>query len=114
MIYVTRATWKPTTEVFTLPSETVPGQTLSMSELLKRYVRGEAVEVFEAQWGVPDDVPTDIQYMDKQDQLTMAREIRTAIKRHQDKPGPTPAPPAPPPLPGTPTPPDPAPAPVPQ
>lgn len=108
MTYLNRASYVQEVEKCTLPSETVPGMTLGMRELLDRYVRGDHVERYEAQWGVSDDIPHEIDRMDKQDQLMMARQIRESIediqKARKRGPGPSPQPPAPPPLPGNPAP----------
>lgn len=106
MSYVNQATYVGATkEVNTSPSVTIPGQTLSLRQLLDRYVRGQSVEVFEPVYD--DTMPEGIEHMDKFDRLDMAREIKTAIKRHQEKPAPqppVPEPPAPAPAPDPPAP----------
>lgn len=61
------------------PSKTVPGMTLSIKELVKRYIRGEAVEVFEAQYDGDSDLP-DITRMTEQDRLDLARKLKQDAK----------------------------------
>lgn len=83
------------------PSLTVPGQTLSLQQLLDRYVRGENVKVFTPVYlGEDSDIPSDLERLDPFERMDMAREIRTAIDGHrrrvsnpEPQPGPTPAPP---------------------
>lgn len=100
------------------PSETIPGQTLGLEELLKRFVRGQDVKVFTPTFlGDDSDVPDDLERMNEMDKLDMARELRQGIRDKQDrmaaakkekekeKPAPAPAP-APPPS-GDPAPPSP-------
>jgi len=62
-------------EINGLPSKTVPGQTLSIQELVKRYIRGESVEVFKGEYDADTDLP-DISKMTEMDKLDFARELK--------------------------------------
>lgn len=66
------------------PSKTVPGMTLSIQELLKRYVRGENVTVFEPQF--TDDPEFDgIENMSTMDRLEAADNIKRGIFDFQSR-----------------------------
>lgn len=78
---------------FTQPSLTVPGQTLSLRELLERYVVSGTVETHR---GVYDmELPENFEKMDVFEKLDMAAQLRQGIANAQaaaDQP-PPPAPP---------------------
>jgi len=69
-------------ERFTLPSKTVPNMTLSLKELLERYVRGQDVSVFDGSYDADDDMP-DISRLDQMERLDLARNIRAEIDHYQ-------------------------------
>lgn len=64
-------------EVFTLPSLTIPDQTLSLKDLLARYVRGQDVPTFEPVY-IDDEtgVPVNFEKMTIQDRLDLAKEVK--------------------------------------
>lgn len=84
-------------------SATIPGQTLSLKELLTRYTRGQSIETFTPVYD--EGYYPDTSRMDKLDKLDLARQLKTSIediqKRKpkadsgdpapQDKPGDKPA-----------------------
>lgn len=76
-----RETSNPRQEKVSPVSVTDPSQHVPLDELLRRYSRGQNVEVFEATYN--DDFPfhADLQRMDKLDKLEMARDIRHGIER---------------------------------
>lgn len=81
-------------------SKTVPGMTLSLKDLLARYVRGEQVEVFSPVYSDDPDIPDNLELMSVQDRLDAAREIRGAIdvfQREKKEAAAAPPPPPPPP-----------------
>jgi len=70
----------------TFPSQTVPGMTLSLRELVNRYVRGESVPVFTPQYNADDDIiPHDLERMDVQDKLMFAKDLRHAIQTERSR-----------------------------
>jgi len=69
-------------EVNNLPSQTVPGMTMSLEELLRRYVRGENVQTFQPVYAGDADIP-DFDNMTEMDRLDMARELREFVDRRQ-------------------------------
>ena len=92
-------TEKPSTK----PSLTVPGMTMSLEELLKRYVRGDSVTTFTPVYVGDDDMP-DIASMTEMDKIDLARDLQSGIEivrnRKTQKPEPLPVPePAPAPTP---------------
>jgi len=91
----------------TEPSKTVPGMTLSLRDLLDRYIKGGSVAVFEGQYDA-FDVPDNIERMDPMERLELSREIGASLEHHRTKPNkPLPAPqpePAPQPIPNPPAP----------
>jgi len=78
----------PAFETFSLPSMTIPGQTLSLKQLLERYVRGETITTFSPTFSGDDDLPDGIEKLDPMDRIDMARNIKAAIKHHQNAPTP--------------------------
>lgn len=73
-------------EINTKPSQTIPGMTLSLQELLKRYVKGDPVVLFEPVYlGEDDTIPDNLELMDEIQRLEMSRDIKEAIKTHQQK-----------------------------
>lgn len=78
-------------EVNDLPSLTVPGMTMSLEELLRRYVRGENVQTFQAVYTGEEDVP-DFASMTEMDKLDMARDLKQFVASQQFKPEPAPKP----------------------
>lgn len=69
-------------ETSKLPSKTVPNMTLSIKELVERYIRGENVTVFEAQYTGEDEL-IDTTGMSEMDMLDASRQIGEYIKDTQ-------------------------------
>lgn len=65
------------------PSKTVPGQSLSLKELIARYVRGENVKVFTPVFTDSDSIPDQLEYLDPLERLELASDIGNAIAQHQ-------------------------------
>lgn len=93
----------PKKEKFTLPSLTVPDQTLSLHDLISRYVRGQEVPVYQPVFLDEDSpVPPGLENMTVQDRIDLARELkenivgRRAAMRKEPAPAPAPAPGTPP------------------
>lgn len=86
------------------PSLTVPGQTLSLKELLARYTRGQSVETFTPIYD--DGYYPETDRMDKIEKIELARSLRGAIDdiQKRPKPKPTKPEPAPQPIPNPPAP----------
>lgn len=87
-------------ETFTGPSLTIPDQSLSLKDLLERYVMGQSVETFQGHYNGEDhDVPLGIERMDQLEKLDLARQVRQGIKEAQENLSrkPSPPPPTPPP-----------------
>lgn len=81
----------------TKPSMTIPDQTLSMKDLVDKYIRGEHVEVFQGTYS--DEDFSEFDTMDKMEKLEYARQVGEVIQEIQynaNKPKPKPVPPAPP------------------
>jgi len=78
-------------EVNTLPSLTVPGMTMSLEELLRRYVRGENVQTFQAQYAGEEDIP-DFNGMSEMDKIDMAKDLKQFVAEQQFKLKPEPLP----------------------
>lgn len=71
-------------ETFTGPSLTVPDQSLSLKDLLERYVMGQNVETFKGVYnGDQDDIPENIDRMDHLEKLDLARQVRGKIAETQ-------------------------------
>lgn len=68
----------PIAEVNFGPSLTVPGQTLSLKQLLQRYVRGDSIATFQPMFSDDLDVP-DYEYMDELDRLDMAHQLKNVV-----------------------------------
>lgn len=66
-------------EVNNSPSLTVPNMTLSLEDLIKRYVRGDDVTVFEGVFTGDDDLFDGVERMDSLDRLDLARHLDTTI-----------------------------------
>lgn len=73
--------------VFTLPSLTIPGQSLSLKDLLERYVISGTTEMFNAQFTGEDetDIPDNLEKMDKMEKIHLARELRLGIEDAREK-----------------------------
>lgn len=67
------------------PSMTVPNQTLSLQELLKRYVRGQDVTVMPGVYHGEDHDMPDIEHMDAVERLELAQKIRGGIESAQER-----------------------------
>lgn len=79
----------PAGEVNNLPSKTVPGQTLSLKELLDRYVRtGVLEQTFTPEYSDDDDLP-DVTRMNEMDRLDAAKQLRDFViegaTKHNDE-----------------------------
>jgi hypothetical protein len=73
-------------ENFTQPSKTVPNMTLSLKELLERYVRGQDVSIFEGSYDADQEDMPDVSRMDQMERLDLARNIRAQIDYYQKNP----------------------------
>jgi len=71
-------------EKFTLPSLTIPGQTLSLKELLEKYVRGQDVTVFEGVYN-DDDIPDNLELMTEIERIDAARNLKDAIDVERER-----------------------------
>lgn len=60
----------------TLPSLTVPNMTLSLHDLLLRYVRGENVQTFQPSYVDDLDVPATLERWDASDRLLHAQSLK--------------------------------------
>lgn len=69
----------PSGEVFVKPSLTVPGQVLSLQQLLDRLVRGENVTQFNATYSDDPDLP-DVTALDEQERLMLSRQYGEFIE----------------------------------
>jgi len=65
------------------PSKTVPGQTLPLKVLVERYVRGQHVEVFHAEY-VEDENLDGVERMDAVERLEFAHQLKQGINRGRD------------------------------
>lgn len=65
-----------------LPSLTVPGMTLSLQQLLEKYVQGGDVAMFPPVYA-GDVIMPNIERMTVQDRLDLSRELAIAIKEDQ-------------------------------
>lgn len=74
----------PVFEKFSKPSLTVPGMVMSLAEMLKRYVRGENVTVFEPVY-TDLDIPDNLELMGEIERLDMARNLDAGIRQHRSK-----------------------------
>lgn len=72
-------------EHFKRPSLTVPGQTLSLKQLLDRYVKGQDVDVFTPQYSEDPDIPDNLEKMDTLEKLDLAQNIRRGIKSFREQ-----------------------------
>lgn len=75
----------PVGKTFTLPSETVPGMTLSIKELLARFVRGDNVTTFDPVYTDDPDIPDNLERMDPMERLDYARSLRQGISDAQQR-----------------------------
>lgn len=72
-------------ETFKEPSLTVPGQTLSLRDLLDRYVRGGEVATFNPVYtGEEEDYP-DLERMSEMDRIDYANELKAYIEDERVK-----------------------------
>lgn len=72
------------TETYTKPSQTIPGMTMGLDELLRRYTMKQAIPMLTPIYGGEDpDFPDHLERMDPMDRLDMAREIKGAIQEKQ-------------------------------
>ena len=68
------------------PSLTVPDMTLSLKELIERYVRTGQAEVFNGVYtGEDTDIPDGFEYLTEQDRMDLARDLNYTIdvSRHE-------------------------------
>lgn len=73
-------------EINRLPSKTVPGMTLSLQDLLTRYVRGENVATFTPIYAGDDpDFPIHLERMDEMERTDLARNLGGAIEQERDR-----------------------------
>jgi len=68
----------------TKPSLTVPGQAMSMDELIRRYVRGETVTTFQGNYTLDDNIPDNLERMDEMEKLDLARQLKSGIQHAQE------------------------------
>lgn len=70
----------------TLPSQTVPGMTMSLRQLVERYTRGEPVPAFTPVFVGDDDViPDNLERMDVQDKLMLSKDLADAIQTERSR-----------------------------
>nr|QJB19923.1 MAG: hypothetical protein [Microvirus sp.] len=80
----TQQNYKPAKgEINIKPSKTVPGQTLPLKVLVERYVRGQHVEVFNAEY-VEDENLDGLERMDAVERLEFAQQLKQGINRGRD------------------------------
>jgi len=83
-------------KVITMPSETIPDQTLSIKEILERYARGLPLDARTPQWdenaNIDDDFLPDPRILDLSERQELAEsakaelfEIKSKIKEKQTK-----------------------------
>jgi len=65
-------------ERYTKPSLTIPGQTLSLQQLLERYVRGSNVERFNGVY--THEVPPGMENLTKIEKIEMARNLKNNVQ----------------------------------
>lgn len=75
----------PIGEINDLPSKTIPGMTLSLEELVKRYVRGDSVQTFMPSYTDDPDMPDNIDRLDEIERLDMARQLKAGIEDYRVK-----------------------------
>jgi len=78
---------KPRGEVFTKPSQTVPGMVPDLRDLIDRYVRGEHVEQFNPVYIDNDLVPDNFERMDVFDRAELAHELKLGIEQTRQRLG---------------------------
>lgn len=71
---------RPQGQVFTEKSLTQPDQSLSLKQLISRYVRGQDVTTFSAQY-TDDPVLAEIQRMDAVERTAMAKEVHSYVRK---------------------------------
>lgn len=76
----------PIGEVNLIPSQTVPGMTLSLKDLLARYVRGEDVTTFTPVFTDDAAIPDDLERLDYLDRLSLSRVIREELNEYRSRP----------------------------
>lgn len=64
-------------ETFTLPSKAVPGMSLSIRELLDRYVHGHQVPQFEGVYDDEGNFPPGVEHLTEIERIDLAREMST-------------------------------------
>lgn len=72
-------------EVNTKPSQTVPDQSLSIKELVARYIRGEDIKIFPGIYAEEGEELFDIIGMSEMDLHDLARQTAEEIQELQDK-----------------------------
>lgn len=79
--------WRnPVGEVNNLPSKTVPGMTLSLQELLRRYVKGDPVKTFEPVYlGDDDFLPNNLDSMSEMDRIDYKNDLKQGISDFQTR-----------------------------
>lgn len=70
-------------EFFTQPSQTVPGMTLSLHELISKYIRGEQVVSFVPTYSDDEDIPDNLERMSEIERKEYAAIIREGIADYQ-------------------------------
>lgn len=72
----------PVGEVFTLPSLTIPGQSLSLQELLDRFVRGSDIPEFEGEF-TEDPFLDNVERMDFDERAELRQQLSSVISETQ-------------------------------
>lgn len=73
--------------VSSIPSQTVPGMTLSLRDLVERYTRGLDVQMFQPVYDGDDDfMPPNLDKMTEIERIDLSRDIGEAIFEHRSKP----------------------------
>jgi len=76
--------YQSTGETNTLPSMTVPGQTLPLRTLVERYRRGADVAVFDGQY-TEDESVTQVAKLDKVERADLALQVKDSIRSQRNQ-----------------------------
>jgi hypothetical protein len=86
--YINRDTFEKKYRTFTMPSETIPDQTMNMREILDRHARGLPVQtnipVFESEPDI-DDVMPDVRTLDISERQAFAEQAKQELIQIKEK-----------------------------
>jgi hypothetical protein len=86
--YLNRDNFVKNYKVFTMPSETIPDQTMSMRELLDRHARGLPVDAKVPIWDENpdlDDILPDVRTMDLSEKMQFIETAKTELEEIKKK-----------------------------